>query len=248
MAKKPLILAPEEAATLAGGSGRPGKMHVLAVPILSGSGSFRLLLAGRPLRPMDQQQMEIAAAMAKQVSVALDNAQLIKDLENLATTDGLTRLYNRRHFMERAESEFVRSHRYKRELSVFLLDADHFKDINDNHGHETGDRVLRILAETCRQSLRQLDVLGRYGGEEFVVLLPETSSSLAQEAAERLRKQIEELRLPASAGDIRITVSIGVATAGETTESVAALINQADRALYEAKRGGRNRVAAAAKA
>jgi diguanylate cyclase (GGDEF)-like protein len=248
LAKKPLILAPEEAATLAGANGRPGKLHVLAVPILSGSGSFRLLLAGRPVRPMDQQQMEIAAAMAKQVSVALDNAQLIKDLENLATTDGLTRLYNRRHFMERAESEFVRSHRYKRELSVFLLDADHFKDINDNHGHETGDRVLRILAETCRLSLRQLDVLGRYGGEEFVVLLPETSASLAQEAAERLRKQIEELRIPASAGDIRVTVSIGVATAGQTTESVAALINQADRALYEAKRGGRNRVAAAPKA
>jgi len=156
----------------------------------------------------------------------------------------LTRLSNRRHFMERAESEFERSRRYQRELSAFLLDADNFKAVNDTHGHEVGDRVLRVLANACRQSLRQLDVVGRYGGEEFVVLLPETSAALAYEAAERLRHEIEQLRIPTRSDDIRITVSIGVATATPVAESVAALINEADRALYEAKRAGRNCVVA----
>ena len=245
LARKPTVLAPAEAATLLAGPARAAVRHFFAVPVVSGVGAFRLLLVGRPVQPAAPQQMEVAAAMAKQVSVALDNAQLIKDLENLATTDGLTRLANRRHFMERAESEFQRSQRYKRELSVFLLDTDHFKIINDEHGHDAGDRALRLLAVACRESLRHLDVIGRYGGEEFVVLLPETSAALALETAERLRKQVESLRVPGPKGDIRVTVSIGVATAGPSTESVAALINQADRALYEAKRGGRNQVVAA---
>lgn len=243
--KKPILLDPEEAASLDGDRRRKATRNYLAVPLVSVSGTFRLLLVGKAGTPIPQQQMEIAAAMAKQVSVALDNAQLIKELENLATTDGLTRLYNRRHFMERAESEFERSRRYQRELSAFLLDADHFKTVNDTHGHEVGDRVLRVLASACRQSLRQLDVIGRYGGEEFVVLLPETSAALAYEAAERLRHEIEQLRIPTQSEDIRVTVSIGVATATSVAESVAALINEADRALYEAKRAGRNCVVAA---
>lgn len=247
MNKQPQLLSSEDAATLIpGGEGR-AQGHYLAVPMLSNNGGFRLLVVGQPTRSIAKQEVDIAAAMAKQVSVALDNAQLIKELENLATTDGLTRLYNRRHFVERAETEFERSQRYRRELSVLLMDADHFKVINDNYGHEMGDRVLRILAGTCRASLRQLDVIGRYGGEEFVVLLPETSAALAHETAERLREAVERLCIPGQPGDIRITVSIGIATAGPTTESVAALINEADRALYAAKRGGRNRVASATK-
>ena len=247
-AKKPLLLSPEDAGTLDGNEKRPAPRHYLAVPLFSGSGAFRLLLVGRNLKSVDKQQMDVAGAMARQVSVALDNAQLIKELENLATTDGLTRLYNRRHFMERAESEFERSRRYQRDLSAFLLDADHFKNVNDTYGHEVGDRVLRVLANACRQCLRQLDVIGRYGGEEFVVLLPETPANLAFEAAERLRAQIQQLRIPTHGDDVRITVSIGVATATSATESIAALINEADRALYEAKRGGRNQVTAASAA
>lgn len=238
------LLAPEDAATLTG-SAKPGRYHYLAVPLHSGSGAFRLLLVGRPNRVLNEQQMAVAAAMAKQVNMALDNAELIQELEDRATTDGLTRLYNRRHFMERAESEFERSRRYRRELSVFLIDADHFKAINDTHGHDAGDRALRVLASACRQGLRHLDVIGRYGGEELVVLLPETSAALAFEAAERLRHEIEQMQIPLLEGEVRLTVSIGVATAGAETETVAALINQADRALYSAKRSGRNRVVAA---
>ncbi|HSN18413.1 MAG TPA: two-component regulator propeller domain-containing protein [Gammaproteobacteria bacterium] len=241
------LLSTDDAATLAGNT-RAARQHYLAVPLRSGNGAFRLLLVGRPNKPLDAQQVEVAAAMAKQVSVALDNAKLIEDLENLATTDGLTRLYNRRHFMELAEGEFVRSRRYLRDLSLLLIDADHFKAINDAHGHDVGDRTLRLLADTCRQGLRQLDVVGRYGGEELVVLLPEASAAMAQETAERLRRSVESLRIPASGGDVRLTVSIGVATVGPDTESVAALVNAADRALYAAKRAGRNRVMATGQA
>lgn len=237
-------LTPGDAATLAGGT-KPGRYHYLAVPLHSGNGTFRLLLVGRPNRVLKEQQMAVAAAMAKQVNMALDNAQLIQELEERATTDGLTRLYNRRHFMERAESEFERSRRYRRELSVFLIDADHFKSINDAHGHDAGDRALRFLASACREGLRHLDVIGRYGGEELVVLLPETSAALAFETAERLRHNIEQMQIPLPVGKVQLTVSIGVATAGAETETVAALINHADRALYEAKRNGRNRVVAA---
>ncbi len=174
--------------------------------------------------------------------MALDKARLIKDLENLATTDGLTRLYNRRTFLQRAESEFERSRRYQRPLSVLMLDVDHFKNVNDSYGHETGDRVLRVLADACRKSLRQQDVIGRYGGEEFVAFLPETSSEIAQEVAERLRLSVAALGVASANGVVKVTVSIGVATAERGTAAVAQLINAADQAMYEAKQQGRNRV------
>jgi diguanylate cyclase (GGDEF)-like protein len=239
----PRLLSTEEAATLES-SGRPPR-HYLAVPLISGSSGFRLLLVGRNSKTIQSQGVDIAAAMAKQVSVALDKARLIKDLENLATTDGLTRLYNRRTFLQRAENEFERSRRYQRPLSVLMLDVDHFKNVNDSHGHEVGDRVLRILADECRKSLRQQDVLGRYGGEEFVAFLPETSSSVAQEVAERLRRSVENLRVPVGKESIRVTLSIGIATVRDRDRDISALIIFADQALYEAKQQGRNRVVVA---
>jgi diguanylate cyclase (GGDEF)-like protein len=238
--KQPQLLSASEAATLDGGG--ETRRQYLAVPLPSASGGFRLLIAGRATPPIERQGIDIAAAMAKQVSVALDNAQLIHELENLATTDSLTRLHNRRHFLERAEAEFERSRRYQRPLSIFLLDADHFKEINDTYGHDIGDQALRILATICRQNLRQLDVIGRYGGEEFVAFLPETSMAKAMEVAERLRVGVEGIDLEVPGGNVRLTVSIGVATATAQTDSIAALINEADRALYEAKRAGRNKV------
>ncbi|HEV7165481.1 MAG TPA: two-component regulator propeller domain-containing protein [Gammaproteobacteria bacterium] len=240
----PRLLSPAEAATLESG-GRPPR-HYLAVPLISGNSGFRLLLVGRSSKTIQSQGVDIAAAMAKQVSVALDKARLIKDLENLATTDGLTRLYNRRTFLQRAESEFERSRRYGRPLSVLMLDVDHFKMVNDNHGHEVGDRVLRVLADEFRRNLRQQDVLGRYGGEEFVAYLPETFPGVAQEVAERLRKSIESLRVPVERDSIRITLSIGIATLRPHDRDISALIISADQALYEAKQQGRNRVVVAA--
>lgn len=236
----PRLLSNDEAQTL--GTFGNGQMNFLAVPLASASSNFRLLLVGREMPAIDRQSVDIAAAMAKQVSVALDNAHLIHELENLATTDSLTRLHNRRYFLERAEAEFERSRRYDRPLSIFLLDADNFKAINDNYGHETGDQVLRALAAVCRHNLRQLDVIGRYGGEEFVVLLPETSLPKALEVAERLRAGVAEHKVESAVGEIGMSVSIGVALATSQTDSIAALINEADRALYKAKRAGRNKV------
>jgi diguanylate cyclase (GGDEF)-like protein len=236
----PRMLTLSEAATLEP-PGQPA-LHYLCVPLVSATSPYRLLLVGRESKTIRTQGLDIAAAMAKQVSVALDRALLIKDLEKLATTDSLTRLHIRRSFLERAQNEFERSRRYQRPLSMLMLDVDHFKRVNDGYGHETGDRVLRVLADACRSSLRQQDVVGRYGGEEFVAMLPETSAEVAQETAERLRRAVEGLSVNSPQGPVRVTVSIGVATLGPASNTITALINAADRALYEAKQKGRNRV------
>jgi diguanylate cyclase (GGDEF)-like protein len=236
----PRLLTEAEAASLE----PPGQAprHYLAVPLVSGNSPYRLLLVGRASKTIQTQGLDIAAAMAKQVSVALDRALLIKDLERLATTDSLTRLAIRRSFLQRAEAEFDRSRRYQRALSVLMLDVDHFKQVNDTYGHEIGDRVLRLLADTCRSSLRQQDMLGRYGGEEFVAYLPETTADVALEVCERLRQNVELLTVNSPQGAVKVTVSIGIATLNRATGNVNTLINAADKALYEAKQKGRNRV------
>ena len=190
--------------------------------------------------------VELLETFASQVAVAIANANLFEELEFRATTDDLTQLCNRRTFLQSAEAEFARSRRYLRPLSVLMIDVDHFKKINDSRGHEVGDRVLGVLADACRRSLREQDVIGRYGGEEFVALLPETSREVAQEVAERLRENIEKLTVTSPQGAFSFTLSIGVATVGTGMHHVHALIAAADDALYEAKRNGRNRVECAA--
>ncbi|MEF2230870.1 MAG: PAS domain S-box protein [Pseudodesulfovibrio sp.] len=165
-------------------------------------------------------------------------------LRELATTDALTGLNNRRWFMELAQTEFSRSRRYNRSLAMFMMDIDHFKLVNDTHGHDVGDQVLSALAGIAVGALREADLLGRLGGEEFGVLLPETSRQAAMDVAERLRLAVEDAVIHTNAGDLRITVSIGVAIMGGATGTVDALLKDADVALYEAKQSGRNRVAA----
>lgn len=164
-------------------------------------------------------------------------------LRELATTDSLTGLNNRRRFMELAEREFTRSMRYQRPLALYMLDIDHFKIVNDTHGHDVGDQVLRSLAETAVIALRGADILGRLGGEEFGVLLPETDEQAAIEVAERLRMSIEHTSIPINNGEeLKITVSLGVAVLGKNINSIAEMLKRADVALYEAKQSGRNRV------
>jgi len=165
-------------------------------------------------------------------------------LRELATTDSLTGLCNRRRFMELAEREFVRSRRYQGALTMLMMDIDHFKRVNDTHGHDVGDEVLRELARISRAALREPDVLGRLGGEEFGVLLPETDAGAALEVAERLRRAIEDAPMATAVGEMRITVSIGAATSDADADSVATLLKRADVALYAAKEAGRNRVVA----
>jgi diguanylate cyclase (GGDEF)-like protein len=162
-------------------------------------------------------------------------------LREQATHDGLTGLFNRSHFLVLAESEWERAQRYARPLSMLILDLDFFKSINDGYGHDTGDRMLMQVAQACRDCTRGADIVGRLGGEEFAVLLPETRVEDAFILAERLRRAVAELRIAHQEGEVTVTVSIGVAEAGWDT-GIPSLIKQADLALYASKHAGRNRV------
>lgn len=165
------------------------------------------------------------------------------ELTALATTDALTRLPNRRHFLSRLEEELGRVHRYpQEETALLMLDLDHFKRVNDTWGHMVGDRVLQAFADVLRQTPRGADLPGRVGGEEFALLLPNTGREAAQAAAERVRRQVEAMRVQLDNGEpIAITVSVGVARLlpGDSAESA---LHRADQALYRAKSTGRNRV------
>ena len=162
-------------------------------------------------------------------------------LQQLATTDPLTGLWNRRHFFDLAEVEWTRSKRHARPLSLLMVDIDLFKSINDHHGHDVGDEVLVRIAELCRMQRRGSDAVGRLGGEEFAVLLPETAADDAVAAAERLRQLVAGDAITLNGTEIRTSVSIGISDAYQAS-SLAELMKRADLALYEAKNQGRNRV------
>jgi len=171
--------------------------------------------------------------------------RLEDDLRLRATTDGLTGIANRAHFMDTGDLEVHRARRYARPLSLLLIDLDHFKAINDTHGHGAGDRAIRAAVRACLAALRSIDRMGRLGGEEFAVLLPETGPEGAIVVAERLRAAIETVSIDIESGrTLSITASVGVASLAETDPTrIDGLIGRADRALYQAKRAGRNRVA-----
>ncbi|QNM97773.1 sensor domain-containing diguanylate cyclase [Chitinimonas koreensis] len=175
---------------------------------------------------------------------ALEERQrLVNKLEELASTDSLTGLYNRRAFHERAEIELRRVERQPGPLSALIFDIDHFKRVNDGYGHDIGDEAIRLLARTVSQQLRDVDILARFGGEEFVALLPNTTLDAALEIAERLRIDVAAISIPCPAGPIAITASFGAAE-WEPGIGIDTLIARADQALYGAKHTGRNRVEA----
>ena len=164
-------------------------------------------------------------------------------LNYLATIDPLTNIFNRRHFLELSERMIKRPLTLNGHASFLLFDIDHFKKINDNHGHMIGDQVLQGIAQTCMKNLRTDDILGRFGGEEFVILLPETKLEDAKNIAERLRLLIEETPIQTEIGVIHATISIGLAIKGKTSRlTIDQLLSRADRAMYRAKQAGRNRV------
>jgi len=164
------------------------------------------------------------------------------DLRNAATHDFLTGLLNRRAFEDVARQEISRWQSGRDPLSLLIVDADHFKRINDTHGHGVGDDVLRALAHTMQGQVRELDVVARLGGEEFVIVLPSTDAIGARAAAERIRLSVEGLRIPLPDGGVaRLTVSVGIAELSRESASIELLLQRADAALYEAKRCGRNR-------
>lgn len=165
-----------------------------------------------------------------------------QELRLLASTDTLTGLHNRHSFLHQAELMLKAAERFRHPCVALMLDIDHFKNINDSHGHLTGDRALQRVAETLRQGLREVDLLGRLGGEEFAALLPEVSLDQALDVAERLRAGVEALRVSNPDGEpLRMTVSIGVALRRDAGDDLESLLVRADSALYQAKSGGRNR-------
>ncbi|MYN45126.1 diguanylate cyclase [Pseudoduganella sp. FT93W] len=166
-------------------------------------------------------------------------------LEQLATTDPLTGIGNRRRMTEQINRELDRGRRFGHPLSLLMADIDHFKNVNDQYGHEAGDRVIVAVAKALADGVRNIDMASRFGGEEFVLLMPETSIEVATSAAERLRQEIAALEVKGDKGEsIHFTISIGVAMAppDNTTDTPSTLVSRADKALYQAKDAGRNRV------
>lgn len=181
-------------------------------------------------------------AFADQVAIAIENAHLYAEVERLATLDEVTGISNRRRLFEMGQREFDRTRRYHEPLSAILLDLDHFKKINDTFGHNAGDRVLAGIAALIKNSVRDVDLFGRYGGEEFVLLLPNQSEQQALEVAERLRALVENLHFQTERGELHVTISLGIALLTADIPSLATLIDRADQAMYAAKQAGRNRV------
>jgi diguanylate cyclase (GGDEF) domain len=182
-----------------------------------------------------------ARVEARTAELAEANARL----EKLAAQDSLTGAYNRRHFRILAKQAVSQARRQDRPVAVLMLDLDHFKAINDTHGHAIGDDTLKTLVAVCRGALREGDILGRYGGEEFCILLPETELGTAVTVAERLRQAVEEAVMEGADISFGITASIGVAAWDDDDSGIDQALNRADQALYQAKKAGRNRVAVA---
>lgn len=202
-----------------------------------------LLLVPRDREHFSRVASSLVQALAGHLTLVLDNARLSQRLHEMSTRDGLTRQLNHRSIYERLTEELERARRYGYPLSVILCDMDHFKEVNDSHGHVAGDAVLREGAAMLRASLRAADLLGRYGGEEFLAVLPQIDLEAARAAAERLRQSLEghPLILP-SGREVRITASFGVASRDEMEayDPSDLLVSLADRRLYEAKAAGRN--------
>ena len=169
------------------------------------------------------------------------------ELQRLARTDPLTGVFNRRQFFEVGLQEFLRARRYGNTLSLLMLDIDYFKVVNDTRGHPTGDRVLQALAEIMSSQVRDQDSIGRLGGEEFALILPETELAGALISAERLRAAVEQAEIACASDDgkvVRVTISIGIAASAADDASFEAVLARADKRLYAAKESGRNRVVA----
>jgi diguanylate cyclase (GGDEF)-like protein len=189
-----------------------------------------------------QGNFALFTTIAAEIAFAFENARIFARMEELATSDTLTGLYNRRQFKALAAIEFERAVRYKKSMAVVMIDIDYFKKVNDNYGHAGGDLVLQSLSDLCKRSLRKVDIMGRYGGEEFVILLPETGIMEAQKTAERLRLEIAGMLTNTPKGAVRITASFGIAILDDKRNTLDSLLDCADQAVYGAKLGGRNRV------
>jgi len=221
----------------------------LSLIVLEGILISALVVAARERRQsmlaLDEERRQLEQRVQQRT---LELSQANAKLEQLATTDPLTGIGNRRRMTTQITLELERSRRHRHTLTLLMVDIDHFKQVNDSHGHDVGDRAIVAVARTLSLGVRSIDMASRFGGEEFVLLLPETDVALAASAAERLRVEVEALQLSDELGrPVRLTISIGVASADPdgVADTVSSLLIRADRALYRAKNEGRNRVVCA---
>lgn len=201
-----------------------------------------LLLGSRQKDAFSSHQARILSILGNQAAVSLENSSIITKMEQLAITDGLTTLFNHRYFQEAFDREIERASRLKENLSLLLIDIDHFKGFNDSFGHPAGDFILKNLALLLKKSARKIDILARYGGEEFAALLPGIDAKNARKTAERWRKAIQRASFKRENKSFALTISVGFATFPSDAENKTDLIERADRALYDAKENGRNQV------
>lgn len=223
----------------------PPHDHILSwlgVPLIVQGKTIGLLaIDSSEANHFTHENINIATEFASQVAVVLENARLFKETQTQAITDALTGVYNRRGLFQLGDFELQRARRINRPFCAMIFDIDHFKRVNDHYGHKVGDQVLQKLTERCQETSRTVDLISRYGGEEFVILLPETNLESASRIAERLRQFIMNEPFHTDAGVLRITISIGIAETKEGN-TLQTLIERADAALYKAKEAGRNRV------
>lgn len=192
------------------------------------------------MKGIQLQDKEKTVILCQQFALAFRRIQLYKEVETLAMTDSLTEVHTRRHILDHFEEELKRSLSRKTPLSFLMIDVDFFKHFNDQHGHLTGDQILREIAAIIRENIREIDLAGRYGGEEFCAVLPETDENGANYVAERIRSAVEKAVIKAYDQEIKATVSIGISTFPKDGKLSAELIDKADWALYRAKKMGRN--------
>lgn len=187
-------------------------------------------------------QIDLLKVLGNQASISMVNARFHAEIERLAMTDGLTGLFNHRHFQERLSQEFNRLDRFSEPISLLLIDIDYFKKVNDTYGHPVGDAVLKGVADKIRNTVRTIDIPARYGGEEFAVILLNTDAKGAMNMAERLRKTVMNTEFSSEQKTFHVTISIGISTYAEgIKEGREEFIERADKSLYHAKRNGRNR-------
>jgi diguanylate cyclase (GGDEF)-like protein len=217
----------------------------LSLPIISHNRLLGVMNFSRPgTDSFSSMDVQLLNSLASQVGVAIENARLYAKTKDLSVTDELTHIYNRRHFQTMLQMELKRARRFNRNVSLLMVDVDHFKKYNDTHGHMEGDRVLEEIAKILSENVREVDTVARYGGEEFSIILTHTTSDEATQVAKKLCRLVEghPFKYEKNTKHAQVTISVGVANFPENAENLEELINHADMALYEAKGSGRNQV------
>ena len=226
----------------------PGRINSLCLPLTVGAGGPGLLclLSEEAFwsgdEGEDRRRKEAYVALAEHAAQAIGNLRLRHELQELSFRDPLTGVYNRRFMIDNLRMEVARCKRHQEPLALMIFDLDDFKQINDQHGHDVGDRTLRDVARVAQEHLRESDVLCRYGGEEFLVVMPGANAEQAMQRAGQILEAIRDLSIPAEAGEVRISASIGVATFPASGHTELALRRAADQAMYDAKARGKNRI------